>query len=111
LSVAAGKVAAHDGGGGHCLEAGAVAVVINPVVAEEEECLLPELRNWNRPADGAAIVVIPKQRNCLLGSEAEWRRVQRVVVKVLVGSAVELVGAALGDLIDDHSAHAVLRGE
>ena len=86
-----------DGEGG-AVGAGAVA---EPLVGEEEECVVPaffDLGNPDRAADGdAEIVLLIDGIGDAGGVAEEVIGVEIVVAEEFVGRAVELSGAGLGD--------------
>src|SRR5581483_10144610 len=86
---------------------GCAAVIDCPVIVEEEEHLVLD----DRAADGSAKIIEVQHGNLLPGAELVRGGVQRIVLEELISSAVELVSAALRDLVVDHVAHAVLRRE
>src|ERR1035437_7515329 len=82
-------------------------VVDGVIDAEEEEHLVLDYR----AADVEAKIVEVLRR--LEGNAVKDKRrgIQRGVLEVVVRHAVELIGAALADLVINHAAASVLRGE
>ena len=81
------------------------------LVGKEEENALPEPRYGDWTADVAADVVVVQNRNCLWHPEPVRRRVQSIVLEVVICHSVIVVGAALGDLVIDDSAQTILGRE
>ena len=105
------EIAGHDGGSWNGLVAGTDGVVMNLVVTEEEEHLLPEATEWNWSAERSAEVVVVEERHGYVVAKAVVGCIQSGVLEVLVENAVVPVCAALGDLVHDETAYAILRGE
>src|ERR1035441_1033236 len=100
------EAGASHGSGRLGREPGACSAVIDgSVVIEVEERLVLQ----DRAADGAAEVVEVKDRNLFTGAELIRRGIERIVLEKLIGGTVKLVAAALGDLVVDDVADAVLR--
>jgi hypothetical protein len=101
----AGEVAPDHCLGWNVLEAGRGASRVNRlvVVEVEEHLVLPD---WT--ANREAEVVIADARHRTLRAEGIVCGIQRIVLEELIGCTVEVVGAALADLIESRSTNSVL---